>query len=454
MTYIEVEKKIEEFKASEEFKLLTKPNFLQIAGKSRSETAFTSLFAWVLSNQKFKDLQVSPIVLFLKLLSAKANEQEKKCDVELMDAKIKKAIESNQVEIDVLDYTTEYYVRAKKRKKRKNGKEGRVDLVIICKFRVESKEASIGIIIENKIDHDEENDQCKFYYEYFFKKPEIIINGTPYRTSNDVQDIYVFSSIENKDDKEVSCSQYIFITHQDIYNNILLPIYKSISCHPGLSLEEDYLKEYMSALTSIKTDGKIQIVRDEDMRQVLKHLYIYYQDFIDRVIIEGREDPHLKNVIIKNKKIPYGIMDEGTRDLFKGFYRENQDLMVTLMSEGCEDCKEIVEALHNKRKSSGVRFEIYFEEEYIIETNQRNLLADLVKDYMERFNASREDVKNLFSNKNKIEDIFVDDYNSGYVVVEVCGVTYKISDQRTRNPEYLGKIISTFGEKGYKVIAL
>ncbi|MDE7419487.1 MAG: hypothetical protein K2N35_04690 [Muribaculaceae bacterium] len=43
MTYEEVKRKIEEFRALEEFKILTRPNFLQIAGKSWSETAFTSL---------------------------------------------------------------------------------------------------------------------------------------------------------------------------------------------------------------------------------------------------------------------------------------------------------------------------------------------------------------------------------------------------------------------------
>lgn len=104
-------------------------------------------------------------------------------------------------------------------------------------------------------------------------------------------------------------------------------------------------------------------------------------------------------------------------------------------------------------KNTGLKgYEISYNEIYITKTNQRNLLGDLVKDYMERFNASREDVQNLFS--NKIGDIFVDVNNSGYVEVKVCGAKYKISDQRTRNPEYLGKIINTFGEKGYKVIAL
>lgn len=448
LTFEEVKKKIEEFEASKEFKLLTAPNFLQIAGKSRSETAFTSLFAWVLSNHKFNELEITPINSFLSLLVHKAKEQEKESGVVLMDTKIIKAIESNKVKIDIIDYKTEYAVCLKKRKKCGKGK---VDLLIICDFSFENKHYPLAIIIENKIDHTEKNDQCKVYYDYFKEKPEIKINEKRHRTCKDVQDLYVFSSIEKPDPTSVSCSQYIFITHKDIYDKILLPIKYSISGKPGFSLEELYLNEYMSALTTIKTEGKFQIVKDESMQKVLKDFYLLHHDFIDRVIIEGCGDSHLKNSIIKYRQNKYSRIEEDIRTLYERYFSENEDLIVSLMSEGCE-CKEVREALQNRRKSFSILYEIYFQGDYIIETNQSSLLGDLVKDYMERFQTSRENVQSLLD--KKIGAVFVDDNDYGFELFEINGMEYKISNQRTRYPWNIKEIKRVFDKKGYEIIQL
>ena len=111
-----------------------------------------------------------------------------------------------------------------------------------------------------------------------------------------------------------------------------------------------------------------------------------------------------------------------------------------------------VYAVKEDKNTSTNGYELIYNEIYITKTNQRNLLGCLIKDYMERFNASREDVENLFS--NKIGSIFVDVNNSGYVDVKVGGTTYKISDQRARNPEYFMYIQRVFSEKGYRIIAL
>lgn len=111
-----------------------------------------------------------------------------------------------------------------------------------------------------------------------------------------------------------------------------------------------------------------------------------------------------------------------------------------------------VYAVKDDKNTSTNAYEVIYNEIYITKTNQRNLLGCLIKDYMERFKASREDVENLFS--NKIGPIFVDVNHSGYVNVKVGGTKYKISDQRARNPEYFMYIQRVFSEKGYRIIAL
>ncbi|MDE6521831.1 MAG: PD-(D/E)XK nuclease family protein [Muribaculaceae bacterium] len=399
MTFEEVENRIKEFEASEEYHLLMKPNFLDIVGKPRSETAFSALFAWVLSNKRFYDIEGSPLKLLLLLLKNNASSQEKRTDVKLMDDILKEAI-SNNIKVRIIDLKREVPTR-----NTNNRYNGRVDLVIIFEVDVNSNKYSYGIIWENKIDNNEQIDQCKKYYKYFSSSSSLILNGTKYKLKDK---IYVFSSIDNPEQEKLSSDKFIRITHQDIYEWILKPLNAAIMNNKDIQDDKRFLEEYISALTSIKTNKKRQIAMDEKTEELLKKLYDKHRDIIQALSLFGSND------------------------------------------------EDIAKAVDNKIKSDSTKYQIQYDKDNkkaVIETNQTHLLSDLIKAYMLNENATKEDIDKLFEGEEW--QIFSDKKKiTGYDTKKIGGKTYRISNQRTRNPEYLGKIISTFGEKGYKVMAI
>ena len=341
MTYTEVEKKIEEFKASEEFKLLTKPNFLQIAGKSRSETAFTSLFTWVLSNLNFNDLEVAPLKRFLQLISKNATDQEG-CGGSLVDSELKEMLKKEDTQIRLINLQTEVPSY------NTNGSyNGRVDLVMALSIIRGLREYNIGIILENKIDAGEHQKQCAKYYKYFTRYKKIKINEAKYKVDSK---IFVYSCIENRKDS-LSSDKYVVITHQDIYDWILRPLNTAILSKENIQENKRFLEEYISALTSIKTNRKGQIAMDEKTKKLLGKLYKSHQDIIDAMIRFGSNDP------------------------------------------------DSVRAVENKIKSDSTKFQILYykgQKKVIKETNQTHLLSDLIKLHMQYDDATREDIEKLF----------------------------------------------------------
>lgn len=131
-----------------------------------------------------------------------------------------------------------------------------------------------------------------------------------------------------------------------------------------------------------------------------------------------------------------------------------QDMVNALIRFGSND-EDIAKAVENKIKSDSTKYQIQYykgNKEVIKETNQTHLLRDLVYDYMNRFKASREDIEKLF---DRVEwTIFSDENKTGFDIIKIGKEKYRISNQRTRNPEYLNDIANVFGEKGYEIIPL
>lgn len=119
----------------------------------------------------------------------------------------------------------------------------------------------------------------------------------------------------------------------------------------------------------------------------------------------------------------------------------------------CTNDEDIAKAIEKKSDSTKYQIQYYKgNKEVIKETNQTHLLRDLVYDYMNRFKASREDIEKLFDRVKWT--IFSDENKTGFDIIKIGKEKYRISNQRTRNPEYFNDIVNVFGEKGYKIIPL
>ena len=69
---------------------------------------------------------------------------------------------------------------------------------------------------------------------------------------------------------------------------------------------------------------------------------------------------------------------------------------------------------------------------------------------MQYDDATREDIEKLFEGE-KWQIFSYDKSVTGYDRIKINGKTYRVSNQRTRNPEYRQTIIDIFGSKGYEV---
>ena len=159
------------------------------------------------------------------------------------------------------------------------------------------------------------------------------------------------------------------------------------------------------------------------------------------------------------------MRNNGYKNHDKVFYEDNEqtvwlwspvrDFVIKAYSKiryGSND-PDSVRAVENKIKSDSTKFRILYykgKKKVIKETNQTHLLSDLIKLHMQNDDATREDIEKLFEGEKW--QIFCDDKSvTGYDRIKINGKTYRVSNQRTRNPEYRQTIISMFGRKGYEV---
>ena len=201
--------KLQEIYSSEEYNLLMKKRsqttYLEVMKKQRSETIFTSMLAWIFSDPDFdkgsfesvaecrkrgnmQDSKIeSPILYLLRLLALKAEDAQ-------MDNNLRKKIMTNEIVVKVLPAKTEVSTSNFKGKASE-----RIDLQLDCivKDKTNLEEKKIRIFLENKVDSDEHDDQCKKYYEYFTQKAK----------EDSKHDIFVFLSIDTPE--KLSCDKYI-----------------------------------------------------------------------------------------------------------------------------------------------------------------------------------------------------------------------------------------------------
>lgn len=283
----EISQKIHAFYASEEYNrlkaLYERPNFLAAIKKPRSETVFSSLLVWLISNPEFNNAPIPPIKLLLFLLARKAMQQDAVNKSDKMNLNIRESIITNNFEVDLVDAKTEHKAEGKQR----------IDVCINCRFKFNNTnglEEKITIYLENKIDQEESINQCKKYYDYYSaNKP----------SDSDTQ-IFVFLSID--EENIISDSKhFIRITHQEILDYVLTPI--SLHNKQYSTTSNVYLSEFINAMTSLNTGGKSQIAKDPYVQQLLRKFYENNIEIIEMAIEAGSDSEAIITAVKKQQKI-------------------------------------------------------------------------------------------------------------------------------------------------------
>ena len=142
-----------------------KRSALDILGVARDELAHSNMLAWLLDPSETHGLGLFPVRKFLHLLvmaklELSINSDENAAatfDRDLMDA-----ILTNACIIKSAEVKTEVAVDSTGDKRR----DSRIDILILLKLVLSSKEIILPIVIENKVNSCEHNNQTIAYYNW------------------------------------------------------------------------------------------------------------------------------------------------------------------------------------------------------------------------------------------------------------------------------------------------
>lgn len=275
-------KEYHELKALSERKTL-----LDIFGKSRSETIYSAMIGWCFDNIEFKNTPEPSILFLLRLAALKAEYQATASMPRdtLMGGDLWKNIFVNNINnIDVEEVTLEEQTKTQTSR-------GRSDISIKCIINKEK----IRILIENKVDSSEHNEQCLKYVDFYEN------NNDPYNT------VYLFLAPDEPE--KLSSDKFIKITYQDFLDSVLYPIMSYRDQY--LPKTVFYLEEFINTITSFRTEKNNRILAmSEEVKSLLKEFFKNNRDLIFAAIdsvSDGDEELKEKANKVREGTVTYTI---------------------------------------------------------------------------------------------------------------------------------------------------
>lgn len=242
-------------------------SLFDVIGKNRSESAHTNFLKWFFSQDEWN---LQAIRCFLKLICANAENNG------LLDYRTDHLanIDWDKSEVQLWgkepirsEYPCVCMVNNKKQ-------TVRVDLVMNFEVRTESNRSEyLKIVLENKIDSPETNDQTWKYYVYFSNdniecsqrqgdKSSIRPckkKKTRYKAEADETQLFVllspYTEVESKSPRDI-CNKYVRVSYQELYDDVLKEIFQKISKKDETKRKLVFLESYMHNLTSPVMYGK------------------------------------------------------------------------------------------------------------------------------------------------------------------------------------------------------
>uniref|UniRef100_UPI0040496A9A PD-(D/E)XK nuclease family protein n=2 Tax=Flavobacterium sp. TaxID=239 RepID=UPI0040496A9A len=208
-------------------------SFSEILSISRREISHSSFIAWLLDNKENHLLSFFPIQKFLEIIIIR-------CSIE---------IEKKHLAFFNSVLTDNYSIKSVIIEKEKSlGKFGRLDIYAEISLLIDDKEQKVKLIIENKVESKENNDQTNTYYQYFEEnKKEEEINFYIYLTAIPTLELNQIN------EPECSCKKFIQINYQDLVDYLLEP-----ALSQNISEKTKFIiKEYLQSLSQPSLDDEI-----------------------------------------------------------------------------------------------------------------------------------------------------------------------------------------------------
>jgi len=208
-------------------------SFSEILGVSRREISHSGFLAWLLCNLESHNLGEFPIKKFLDIVYKFSNDKLK-----LKHSNLFNSFVTEDYLIERLFIKPEYSIK----------NVGRLDIYIELTLLIAGKTKNIKLVIENKVESKENNDQTNSYFNYF----------NPSENSENII-IYVYltpiSTRELKDlsEPECNCKEFIQINYQSIVDYLIEP-----ALNQNISLRtQNILTEYLKSLSQPSIDEEV-----------------------------------------------------------------------------------------------------------------------------------------------------------------------------------------------------
>lgn len=205
-------------------------SFSEILGVSRREISHSGFLAWLLGNLESHNLGEFPIKKFLDIILKFSNEKLKSKHSDLFNSFV-----TEDYLIERLFIKSEYAIK----------NVGRLDIYIELTLLIAGKTKNIKLIIENKVESRENNDQTNSYFNFF----------NPTENDNNII-IYVYltpiSTLEliELTEPECNCKAFIQINYQSIVDYLIEPaLNQNISTRT-----QNILTEYLKSLSQPSID--------------------------------------------------------------------------------------------------------------------------------------------------------------------------------------------------------
>ena len=213
-------------------------SFSEILGVSRREISHSGFLAWLLGNLESHNLGEFPIKKFLDIILKFSNDKLKSKHRNLFNSFV-----TEDYLIERLFIKSEYTIK----------NVGRLDIYIELTLLIAGKTKNIKLVIENKVESRENNDQTNSYFN-FFNPTENDDNIVIYLYLTPISTLELIELTE----PECSCKAFIQINYQSIVDYLIEPaLNQNISTRTQNILTE-YLKSLSQPSIDEEADGHKQ----------------------------------------------------------------------------------------------------------------------------------------------------------------------------------------------------
>lgn len=239
LTIDQIRDEIIKFKNDPDFQKLENfyysKSFSEILGVSRREISHSGFLAWLLSNLESHNLGEFPIKKFLDIILKFSNNKLKNTHRDLFNSFV-----TEDYLIERFFIQPEYSIK----------NVGRLDIYAELTLLIAGQTKKIRLVIENKVESKENNDQTTSYFNYF----------NPIESDNNII-IYVYltaiSTLELIDliEPECNCKEFIQINYQSIVDYLIEPALNQNISPRTQNILTEYLKSLSQPSIDEEADG-------------------------------------------------------------------------------------------------------------------------------------------------------------------------------------------------------